>query len=322
MDLDVLFLGTAGSAPSARRALPATLVRRGGDRLLIDCGEGTQRQLLQSTGLVDLEQVFVTHLHADHVLGLPGMIKSFSLRGREVPLTIYGPPGLKALFSALKPVIGKNTYRIDLEELAPNDELRRDDYVIATFEVRHRVPAYGYALIEDERPGRFDDERARELGVAPGPDYGRLQRGETVSGADGDVTPELVVGEARPGRKVVLSGDTAPCDMIRAVAHNADVLVHEATFLSDERERAAETGHTTARQAAEIAEESDVTLLALTHVSPRYGGGEVRREARAVFKNTIVPRDFDRVEVPFAERGEPTHIRAGDEPTAAVTAPG
>jgi ribonuclease Z len=314
MDLDVLFLGTAGSAPSARRALPATLMRRGGDRLLFDCGEGTQRQLLRSIGLIDLEEIFLTHFHADHVLGLPGMIKSFGLRGREVPLTVYGPPGLRALFDALGPIIGRNPYRIDLVELGPNEELRRDGYLIAPFEVRHRVPTYGYALIEDDRPGRFDDALARELGVEFGPDFGRLQRGEVVTGSKGEVRPEQVVGEPRRGRKVVLSGDTAPCDMTRAVAHNADLLIHEATFLTEERERASETAHTTAAQAAEIADEAGVVLLALHHVSPRYGGGEIRREARSVFPNTIVPRDFDRVEIPFPERGEPVHVRAGDEP--------
>src|SRR3712207_3645032 len=152
MDLDVLFLGTAGSAPTAARGLPSTLVRRGGDRLLFDCGEGTQRQLLRSTGLVDLEEIFLTHFHVDHVFGLPGMIKSFSLRDRERPLTIYGPPGLKALWTVLKPLIGRNTYPIHLEELTPNDELERDGYSIAAFEVRHRSRAYGYALVEDERP--------------------------------------------------------------------------------------------------------------------------------------------------------------------------
>jgi ribonuclease Z len=315
MDLDVVFLGTAGSAPSARRGLPATLIRRGGDKLLFDCGEGTQRQLLKSTGLIDLEEVFLTHYHVDHFLGLPGMIKSFSLRGRDTPLTVYGPPGLKQLFEVLKPVIGKNTYPIRLVELEPNEELERDGYRIAAFDVRHRSPGFGYALIEDDRPGRFDDQKARELGVTPGPDFGRLQRGETVNG----VEPDQVVGEARRGRKVVISGDTAPCDMMRAVAHRADLLVHEATFLSDERERAYETGHSTARQAAEIAEESEVEMLALHHVSLRYGGGELRDEARAVFPNTIVPRDFDRVEIPFPERGEPVHIRAGSEPTQALT---
>ena len=310
MDLDVVFLGTAGSAPSARRGLPATLVRRGGDRLLFDCGEGTQRQLLRSTGLVDLEEIFLTHFHVDHVFGLPGMIKSFSLRDRERPLTIYGPPGLKALWNVLKPLIGRNTYPIHLEELEPNEELERDGYVIAAFDVRHRTRAYGYALIEDERPGRFDDARARELGVTPGPDFGKLQHGDPVTTSDGTtVRPEQVVGEARRGRKVVITGDTAPCDMVRAVGHRADLLVHEATFTSEERDRAVETGHSTARQAAEVAEEADVNLLALTHVSLRYGGRELRDEARAVFPNAIVPHDFDRVEIPFPERGDPVHVK-------------
>jgi ribonuclease Z len=318
MDLDVVFLGTAGSAPSPRRGLPATLVRRGGDKLLFDCGEGTQRQLLQSVGLVDLEEVFLTHYHVDHIFGLPGMIKSFSLRGRELPLTVYGPPGLKALFNLLKPLIGKNTYAIRLEELAPNDELRRDGYLVAPFEVRHRSPGYGYAVVEDDRPGRFDEAAARELGVTPGPDFGRLQHGEPVVGTKGEVRPEQVLGEPRRGRKVVLSGDTAPCDMVRAVAHRADLLIHEATFLSDERERAYETGHSTARQAAEVAVESEVEMLALTHVSLRYGGGELRDEARAVFGNTVVPRDFDRIELPFPERGDPVHVRASDQPPEPV----
>jgi ribonuclease Z len=313
MDLDVVFLGTAGSAPSARRGLPATLIRRGGDKLLFDCGEGTQRQLLRSIGLVDLEEVFITHFHVDHILGLPGMIKSFSLRGREAPLTVYGPPGLRQLFEVLKPVIGRNTYPIRLEELEPNDELERDGYLIAAFEVRHRSPGFGYALIEDERPGRFDEQRARELGITPGPDFGKLQHGQAVTGSQGEVRPEQVVGEARRGRKVVLSGDTAPCDMIRAVAHRADLLVHEATFTQEERERAYETGHSTALQAAEIAEESEVEMLALNHVSLRYGGGELRDEARAVFPNTIVPRDFDRVEIPFPERGDPVHVRTSGD---------
>src|SRR5829696_1478652 len=147
MDLDVLFVGTAASAPSARRGLPATLVRRGGDRLLFDCGEGTQRQLLRSTGLADLEEVFITHFHADHVLGLPGMLKSFALRDREVPLTVYGPPGLEALFDVFAPVIGRLPYPLELRELQPNEQLERDGYVIAPFEVKHRSRAYGYALV-------------------------------------------------------------------------------------------------------------------------------------------------------------------------------
>ena len=318
MDLDVVFIGTAGSAPTARRALPATLVRRGGDRLLFDCGEGTQRQLLRSVGLVELEEVFITHFHADHFLGLPGMLKTFSLRGREAPLTVYGPPGLRKLFMALQPVIGRQTYPLELVELDPNDELERDGYRVAAFAVNHRVPALGYALVEDERPGRFDEARARELGVAPGPDFGRLQRGEAV----GDVTPEQVVGPARRGRTVVIAGDTTPCDMTRAVAHRADLLIHEATFLEEDAERARQTAHSTARGAAELAAEAEVVLLALTHVSPRYGGGELRDEARAVFERTIVPRDLDRVEIPLPERGEPAHHRAGVRPAPVLGSPG
>jgi ribonuclease Z len=310
MDLDVVFLGTAGSAPTPARGLPATLVRRGGERLLFDCGEGTQRQLLRSVGLVDLEEIFLTHFHADHFLGLPGMLKTFGLRGRERPLTIYGPPGLRALFGALKPVIGRQAFDMRLVELEPNEELERDGYRIAAFNVRHRVQAFGYALVEDARPGRFDEREAARLGVRPGPDFGRLQRGETVAVDGGEVRPEQVLGEARRGRKLVLSGDTAPCDMTIAVAHGADLLVHEATFAQEEADRARETGHTTARDAALLAAEAEVALLALTHVSPRHPAGVLRDEARGEFENTIVPRDFDRVDLPLPEKGEPLHVRA------------
>src|SRR5919197_3499701 len=200
MDLDVLFVGTAGSAPTARRGLPATLVRRGGDRLLFDCGEGTQRQLVRSVGLHELEEIFITHFHADHVLGLPGMLKTFSLHARERPITVYGPRGLRGLFAGLKPLVGRTTFEVRLEELEPNAELERDGYKIAAFAVDHGMPALGYALIEDERPGRFDEDRARELGVTPGPDFGRLQRGEPVAGPDGEVRPEQVLGPPRRGR--------------------------------------------------------------------------------------------------------------------------
>lgn len=321
MDLDVLFLGTAGSSPTARRGLPATLVRRGGDRLLIDCGEGTQRQLVRSVGLVELEEVFITHFHADHVLGLPGMLKTFGLRQRERPLTVYGPVGLKRLFDGLRPVIGRTAFPVDLVELEPNDELTRDDYRVAAFAVDHGVRALGYALVESPRPGHLDPKLAKELGVTPGPDFGRLVRGETVNG----VRPEQVMGETRRGRRVVLAGDTAPTEMTRLVAHEADLLVHEATFLEDEAERATETRHSTAQGAAEIAAGAGVAMLALTHVSPRYAGGELRDEARAVFPNTVVPRDFDRIEIPFPERGEPVHVRHADrprEPAAEGVGPG
>jgi ribonuclease Z len=318
MDLDVLFVGTAGSAPSARRGLPATLVRRGGDRLLFDCGEGTQRQLVRSTGLVELEEIFITHFHADHVLGLPGMLKTFALRQRERPLTVYGPAGLVSLFAALRPIVGRLGFPLELRELEPNEELDRDGYRIAAYATDHGAGALGFALVEDPRPGVFDPVRAQQLGVTPGPDFGRLQEGETVNG----VHPDQVMGEPRRGRRVVLAGDTAPCEMTRLVAFEADLLVHEATFLDDEADRAAETRHSTARQAAELAAAAAVNMLALTHISPRYGGKEVRDEARLAFENTVVPRDFDSIEVPFPERGDPVLVRASEREREAGATPG
>src|SRR3954453_8919958 len=318
MDLSIFFAGTGGSVPTARRALPATLIRRGGDKLLIDCGEGTQRQLLRTVGLPDVTEVFLTHHHVDHWLGLPGMLKSFELRDRTMPLTVYGPPGTRALMDVMARVIGRLRYRFNVVDLEPDAIVEFDDYEIHALRVRHRGEAYGYALIEADRPGRFDAALAESLGIAPGPDFGRLQRGETVGG----VTPEQVVGASRRGRKLVFSGDTSPCDMVRVAADAADVLVHEATFLSDGRDRALETGHSTARQAAELAAEAGVALLALTHVSTRYAGGEIRDEARAIFPRTEVPRDFALIDVPFPEKGEPELPRwAPGRPRPAEPAP-
>jgi ribonuclease Z len=302
MDLSLFFAGTAGSVPSARRGLPAILIRRGGDRLLFDCGEGTQRQLLRSVGLLDLDSVFITHFHADHWLGLPGMLKSFALRERSEPLTVYGPVGLKQLMGEMRVVFGRLPYPCEIVELDPFESVRREGYEIASIPVRHKGAAFGYALVEDERPGHLDPRLAEELGVTPGPDFGRLQRGETVNG----VRPEQVMGPTREGRKVVLSGDTAPCQALEIAAHQADVLVHEATFVQEEAERARQTLHSTARQAAELAREAEVRLLALTHVSSRYAGGELRDEARAVFTPTEAARDFDTIDVPFPERGRAT----------------
>ena len=313
MDLSLFFAGTAGSVPSARRGLPALLLRAGGDRLLFDCGEGTQQQLLRSVGLPELDAVFLTHYHLDHWLGLIGMVKTFDLRARERPLTLYGPPGLHALIEAMRPVIGRTGYPLRLAELEPHEEVRFGGYLVAAFPVDHRVTAYGYAFVEDDRPGRFDAAAARALGVPEGPDFGRLQRGEEVAG----VRPEQVVGPPRPGRRIVISGDTRPCQTTEVYAHAADVLVHEATFLEDERARARETAHSTAAQAAEIARDAGVRLLALTHLSTRYFPRDVRDEARATFPATVVPRDYDAIDVPFPERGEPALVKPAREPEAA-----
>jgi len=327
VDLDIVFLGTAGSMPTAQRAPAALLVRRGGERLLFDCAEGTQRQLLRSSvGLVELREVFVTHFHADHVLGLPGMFKTFALRGRELPLDVYGPRGLVDLLTSLKRVVGRLTYELRLHELEPGDALERDGYRLATFAVAHGVSALGWSLIETTRPGRFDVEAADALGVPDGPARGILQHGESVTLPDGGtVTPDEVLGPPRPGRKLVITGDTAPSDTVAESAWKADVLVTEATFSEEERERAQETMHQTAAQAAEIAHRANVGLLALTHLSNRYFGPEIAREAREIFPETVVPRDFDVVDVPFAERGTPQLVKGGAlhprEPEAVSSAP-
>jgi ribonuclease Z len=250
------------------------------------------------------------------------MLKTFALRGREVPITIYGPPGLGDLFRSLRRIFGRLTYRYELEELRPGDTLERGDYRLATFPVQHGVSSIGYALVEDERPGRFDVETADALGVPFGPERGALQRGEPITLADGsEVRPEQVLGEARPGRTIVIAGDTAPTRSVLEASIAADLLVHEATFLEDERDRAAETAHSTAADAAQIARAAGVRLLALTHLSTRYFGPDAAREARAVFPETVVPRDFDIIDVRFQERGGPRLIKGGALPHRGDPAP-
>jgi ribonuclease Z len=305
MDLSVFFAGTAGSAPTPRRGLPALLVRRGGDRILFDCGEGTQRQLIRSVGLTELTDVFITHLHADHWLGLPGMLKTFDLRDRETPLAVHGPAPLKQVLELMRVVYGRVRYELNVVELRAGNAVDRDGYRVHAIAADHRGPALSYALVEDARPGRFDAELAQRLGVAAGPDFGRLQAGETVNG----VRPDQVIGPDRAGRKLVVSGDTRPTELLAVAAHQADVLVHEATFTDEERDRARETGHSTASEAATLARDAEVRMLALTHLSTRYGGREVRDEARAIFPGAHVPRDFDTIEVPFPEKGDPELVR-------------
>jgi ribonuclease Z len=319
MDLSLFFAGTGGSVPSPRRGLPAILLRRGGDRLLFDCGEGTQRQLIRSAGLADVGCVFITHFHADHWLGLPGMLKSFALRERAQPLAIYGPPGLSRMMEDTRFIYGRLPYELRVTELEAADDVVFDGYTVAPVRVRHRnSSAYGYVIAEDPRPGHLDPALAERLGVTPGPDFGRLTRGETVAG----VNPEKVMGPTREGRKIVISGDTSPCEMLTLAAHEADLLVHEATFAEEEIERARQTGHSTACQAARVALDAQVRLLALTHISSRYPGGDLLGEARAVFARTEAPRDFDTIDIPFPEKGPAQLIRwSSRRPSAEHRAP-
>ena len=275
MDLSVAFLGTGGAVPSARRSTASLLVARGGERLMFDCGEGTQRQLQKSLGLVQVDEIYLTHFHADHFLGLPGMLKTYDLTDREAPLTVYGPRGLEDLFKTLGRLIGRIGFRLDLVELEPGDVMELEGAEIRAFEVEHSVRACGYALVEKERPGRFDLEEAKRLGVPEGPAFAALQRGETVAGSDGPVSAEQVVGEARAGRTIAITGDTGPCQATVEAARGAELLVHDASFSEEESQRARDTGHSTIGQAAEVAREAEVKMLAAVHISSRYHVGTV-----------------------------------------------
>ncbi len=312
MDLSVVFLGTGGSVPSARRATASVLVARGGERLMFDCGEGTQRQLQRSLGLVQVDGIYLTHFHADHILGLPGLLKTYDLTDRQEPLRVYGPRGLNDLFKTLARIVGRTRYPLELVELAPGDAVDLEDARVEAFKVEHgSTGANGYVLVEEERPGRFDLEAAQRLGVPEGPAFAALQRGETVEGASGPVRPDDVVGESRQGRTVAITGDTAPSHATVAAAADADLLIHDASFSEEEAQRAADTGHSTVGQAAAVAREAHVKLLALVHISSRYHVGKVLEEAREVYEPTVAPKDFDVIEIPFPERGEPKLVPQG-----------
>jgi ribonuclease Z len=311
MDLEVSFLGTGASVPSARRSTAAVLVARGGDRLLFDCGEGTQRQMQRSLGLVQVDEIYLTHFHADHMLGLPGLLKTYDLHDREAPLRVFGPPGLKELFTVLRPLIGRLRYPLELGELKAGETVGHDEYVVEGYEAAHNVRAFGWALVEDERPGRFDPAAAKAAGVREGPDFARLQRGEEVEGSSGTVAPGQVMGETRPGRVIVVTGDTAPSPATVAAAADAELLIHDASFAEEDVQRAAETGHSTLGQAAAVAAEAHVKMLALVHISARYHVGKVLDEAREVFPDCVAPRDFDQIVVPLPEKGSPRLVPDG-----------
>ncbi len=301
MQLYVIFLGTGGSWPTVKRNVSAIAVKRGGEILLFDCGEGTQRQI-QKSGLsyMQIKSIFISHFHGDHFLGLPGLIQTMQLNDRKEPLTIYGPRGISRIVEIVKNLgYFRPSYEIVGKDVDEGDEIRFNGYSVRPFRVEHNVPALGYVLEEDMRPGRFNKKKALELGIPEGPLFGRLQRGESIKLKDGRViTPDMVLGPPRPGRKVVYTGDTKPCSKVVEFARNADLLIHDATFLSDLEDVAIEYGHSTARQAAEIAKEANVDKLVLTHISPRYMDERlIEKEAKEVFKNSIVARDFLKLEV-------------------------
>jgi len=304
LDLHLVFLGTGGATPTVDRGSPATLLARGGERILIDCGEGTQRQLMRSVGLARIGLILLTHLHGDHYLGLPGLLKTYSLLGREEPLLMFGPSGLYEMLHDAERLMGRPRFPFLPEEVGEGTILETEDYLLKTARTDHGLPGLAWCLEEKSRPGLFHPERAVELGVEPGPDFGRLQRGEAITTAEGrEVKPEEVMDSSRQGRKVVITGDTRPTEPVIELAQGASVLVHDSTFGSSELDRALETGHSTAREAAEVAVAAGVTTLVLTHISSRHSWRELRDEARAVFPGTLIPRDLDTLMVPYPEKG-------------------
>ena len=311
--LSLTFLGTGGAVPSVDRNVSALALQREGETLLLDCGEGTQRQMMRYGVSFAFREIFFTHYHADHILGLTGLLRTMGLQERTAPVTLYGPRGAQRLLGQLVSLGHERTrFPVEIVEVKPGDRLGRGDYDIVVFPTDHRTDTVGYALAEHERLGRFDPARARELGVPEGPLWGRIHKGQAVTLDDGRVvTPEELVGVPRPGRTVVYTGDTRPHAEVIAAARGADLLVHEATFGQDERQRAQETGHSTAAEAARVAREAGARRLVLTHISPRYTreAPELLSEARAVFPGTVVARDGRTVDVPFpgaaAGGGEP-----------------
>ncbi|MDH3456799.1 MAG: ribonuclease Z [Gemmatimonadota bacterium] len=312
--LSLTFLGTSAARPTVERGVSSIAVTREGETFLFECGEGTQRQMMRYGVGFTLSEIFVSHFHADHFLGVIGLVRTLGLQGREEPLHLYGPRGAKRyLGEAVQLGVERTPFEIEIHELNPGDVLRRPEYDLEVIPVQHGRDAVGYALREHERLGRFDPDKARALGVPEGPLWGRLHRGETVEFEVGEgsqvttrsVGPDDLVGQPRPGRLVVYSGDTRPCETVVAAAEGADLLVHEATFGQEEQERAKETDHATAREAAQVALAARVKRLVLTHVSARYSATPeiLREEAAAVFPETLVAKDGLGVDVPFPGEG-------------------
>jgi ribonuclease Z len=303
----VTFLGTAASRPTVGRNVSSIALQREGDLMLLDCGEGTQRQMMRFGTGFGIQAIFLTHFHADHFLGIIGLLRTMGLQGREEPLHLFGPPGGEEILrTAAHLGVERIPFPVSIRELGPGDSVPYGEYDVQAFQVRHGTPALGYALREHPRLGRFDVERARALGVPEGPLFGRLHRGEAVKVGGRVIHPSEVVGEPRPGRLVVYTGDTRPAGGTLEVARGADLLIHEATFTEDESERAYETFHSTARGAALLAKEAEVDRLVLTHVSARYADNPapLLGEAQPVFPSTAVAHDGMSLELAYRSETE------------------
>ena len=304
MSLSVIFLGTSGSTPTPQRSLPAIAIRRKGEIILFDCGEGVQRQMIMAKLSFHRKmKIFITHMHGDHVLGLPGLIQTMSLFDRQRKLEIYGPKGLKEFIDVIQKTVQYTlTFPIEIHEITKAGKIcEEDEYTVFAVEVDHVIPSFAFALIEKPRPGKFYPEKAKKLGIPEGPLWSRLQRGYSVTLPNGrTIKPSEVVGPPRPGRKIVYSGDTRPCMNLVRLAENADLLIHDATLDDELAEKAYEDGHSTPSQAAEIAKKARVDKLVLTHISARYKSAEkLLEQAKKVFPNVFVAEDFMKIEIPL-----------------------
>jgi len=313
--LKLTFLGTGAACPTLERNVSSLALVREGETMLFDCGEGTQRQMMRYGVSFTFREIFFTHFHSDHLLGVTGLLRTLGLLNifggaeRSEGLTLHGPKGARRILEhALAVGIERVKFPVEINELAPGDRIRRGEYDIVTFATEHRADTIGYALVEHDRLGRFHPDRARELCIPEGPLWGKIHKGEAVTLDDGRViAPTELVGGARAGRTVVISGDTRPVPGLQEVARGADLLVHEATFSHEDLIRARETGHSTAREAAEIAVAAGVKRLALTHISARYSreAPELLAEARAIFPDTVIARDGMELDVPFEADAPP-----------------
>ncbi|WP_440954911.1 ribonuclease Z [Methanosarcina sp. Mfa9] len=303
--LRVTFLGTGGSLPTRNRNPSAVMVNREGELILFDCGEGTQQQMMRAkTGMMSLSSIFISHFHADHFLGIPGLIQTMSFMGRKEPLVIYGPKHTRE-FTELFRALGYFNLKYEIRgvDLKPGDVVEGDGYVIRALETVHSIPSLGYALVEDMRPGRFNRERAVELGVPPGPLFAKLHRGEPVEVEGKTVRPEEVVGEPRPGRTIVYTGDTRPCEAVLEASRDADLLIHDGSFADEMADWAEESMHSTAGEVAALAKDAGVRQLVLTHVSSRYSDDvePIINDSKKIFENVIVAEDLMELEIPLRQ---------------------
>ena len=304
--LRITFLGTGGSTPTPNRNPSAIAVNREGELMLFDCGEGTQRQMMRAKTGMAVSSIFITHFHADHVLGIPGLLQTMALQGRKEPLEIFGPRYIdKFLYHLLSLGYVGKSFEVKAIELKPGDEVRRQKYRIKAIKTVHNVESIGYVLEEDMRPGRFNRERAIELGIKPGPLFSRLQSGHTITVDGREIRPEQVLGPPRPGRKIVYTGDTRPCESVVEASRGADLLIHDSSMSEEVKQYAIEYMHSTALEAAEVAKEAGVRKLILTHISARYSDLESAKrledEAKRVFENVEVAKELMTVEVRYRD---------------------